>query len=214
MGDDIRSDRISVYAAYLADLNQFKANRQVETTIRVTVASVLLGGQAYIANNALVDKAAALGSMDLTTWVPIVAVFIIGSIGWYFCRDWKRLMENFRDASRDKYEHLELLERKYPELEATGAQLFLFERLKRDERKAMSHKQARQPEATSAGRGIAQMAKSSRRTSDSWVRLAAFFRNVFPALGITVPVFKLLVVLDAGAQLSDRLAPLWHTIGH
>src|SRR5262249_53303321 len=119
---------VEVYTAYLEDVNQLRATRTAIDNTYVAVMAIFLGGAAYIASSFLLPpRLGDLANASFETWVPILAVMAIGSVGGIFCRTWHQLIEDNRKSISFKFKNLEKMERQFPELQRVGAQLFVEE---------------------------------------------------------------------------------------
>ncbi len=88
---------VEIYKAYLEDTHEMRQERLNADNIRVTIVTLFLGAQAYLASNILSDpKEASLRSLTLGSWVPIISIFAAGLVGYFFCINWMKLTEDYR----------------------------------------------------------------------------------------------------------------------
>lgn len=211
-------DTIAVYVAYLNDVNQLRTSRQTDNTTRLGVVTLLLGGQAFLINSVLTDvrqAQPAFNEAGLVSWIPIVAIALVGVVGCYFCHNWRRLLDDTQRTLNFKFGNLEAMERDHAALRIADAQLFLRERDDRHSSasRSWSAKQLAAPQQRVATDDSQRPNKSGsakkrrflgfrRRTSKRGVSkraadLARFFFWLFLVSSVGTVVTKSLVVFGA-----------------
>ncbi|MGO8949111.1 MAG: hypothetical protein ACLQUY_15985 [Ktedonobacterales bacterium] len=168
---------VEIYKAYLEDTHELRQERVNADNIRVTIVTLFLGAQAYIASTVLTDPAgASLRAITLASCAPIFSAIAAGVVGYIFCNNWKALSKDYSNNLAVKYAELLQLETKRSDLlEPLGANLFTEEKNERAKAKAA---------AGQGDRGV------SRRNVD----LQDFFKVVFALVIIGVIVAKILGV--------------------
>jgi hypothetical protein len=132
------SDRplLEAYKAYIHDVNELRASRLNETIVRVTVATLFLGAEAYIISQLLMKAPSIyLPDLDIVTWLPALALIgvyagalaLVTYIGRRFCTNWFRLNDDLTDAINVKFTNLRILEETSYDLRNAGATLFIEE---------------------------------------------------------------------------------------
>jgi len=193
---------VEVYTAYLEDVNQLRATRTAIDNTYVTVVAIFLGGAAYIASSFLLPpRVGDLANASLETWVPILAVMAIGSVGAIFCRTWHQLIEDNRKSISFKFKNLEKMERQFPELQRVGAQLFMEEYYDR-------HPEKRPLPAAPASSAVQPLptveeTRDKRGASARTLALQQLFGRVFAILVFGTPLVKGLAILGVS------MTPLW-----
>lgn len=187
LGREIKDELVvEVYRAYLEDTHQLRAERQAIDSVRVTIVTLFLGAEAYVASTVFTDpQAHSLSSLTVTSWIPVITSVLIGFVGYLFCDNWKKLSLDFKKNLNFKYTGLEIMERDWKDqLQPIGADLFTREKEER---------------AKARSRGVGQ------RVQD----LQEFFKGVFVALIVGVLTPKLSVVAFIVAQSHWHVLHLW-----
>jgi hypothetical protein len=205
---------VAIYATYIEDVNQLRTSRQTDNTTRLGVVTLLLGAQAFLINTVLTDVQGTRPSFltsTLVSWVPIVAITSIGIVGWYFCRNWVRLLADTQRTLNLKFANLEAMERESPALQDAGAQLFRKERAERHRGEkteapapAQVEKSPGEPSTSTSPGPLAApsapltSARASRNRPQSGVskrvtELARFFTWLFLVNSIGAPLAKVLI---------------------
>ncbi len=179
---------VEIYKAYLEDTHEMRQERLNADNIRVTIVTLFLGAQAYLASNILSDpKEASLRSLTLGSWVPIISIFAAGLVGYFFCINWMKLTEDYRKTLGAKYKGLLTLETTRKNLlEPLGANLFTQESEERQHAKALA-----------AGKG-------SRGVNRRNQQLQEFFKVVFILVTSGMILAKLVGIAITIAQTN------WH----
>jgi hypothetical protein len=105
-------DLFDVYSVAIEDTNELKNYGQRIDSMYVTILTLILAGDAYVAAGARFD-----------TWVPVAATAGIGLVGLAFCLRWLRGLANLNQILNHRYQWLRDLEAE-PELQRVGADLF------------------------------------------------------------------------------------------
>lgn len=183
---------VEVYKAYIEDVNQLRAGRGVQDTIYVTILTIVLGAQGYIANSLFSgSQLTGISNTGIASWVPVVMVIAIGVVGYTFCGNWQRITRDNQRSISFKFKNLESMERRWPVLKSVGAQLFLEEYYDRHPERRPAMSASVEPGGTpvssakAANRGVAARARD----------LQILFRNVFVLLGVAVFMIKLAAVV-------------------
>jgi hypothetical protein len=105
-------DLFDVYAVAIEDTNQLKSYGQRIDSVYVTIVTLILAGDAYVAANSKFDN-----------WLSVVVTGGIGIVGVAFCLRWLRGLSSVNDILVHRYEWLRNLE-STAELEHLRANLF------------------------------------------------------------------------------------------
>jgi hypothetical protein len=92
-------DVFDVYVAAIQDTNELKNYGQRIDSVYVTILTLILAGDAYVAASSRLDG-----------WVPVVVTIGIGIIGLIFCQRWRRGLRNLNTILTFRYEWLRDLE--------------------------------------------------------------------------------------------------------
>lgn len=93
-------DAFDVYVAAINDTNELKSYGQRIDSVYVTILTLILAGDGYVAAASRFDS-----------WVPVVVTVGIGLIGLIFCRRWRRGLINLDKIVSHRYDWLRALER-------------------------------------------------------------------------------------------------------
>jgi hypothetical protein len=190
---------VEVYKAYIEDVNQLRSSRATLDNLYVTILTILLGAQAYVANLLFsgTEKdsvVAILQSLNLENWIPAIGAAVIGAVGSLFCSNWSRISADNKRSLNFKYKNLEEMEQKWPVLQRVGAQLFIEEFYDRHpDRRPPSTDKGKTPVEDPARSSIQR--GSNRGISARAAELQQLFRNVFLLLGTVPLIVKTAVVL-------------------
>ncbi|MGH2518109.1 MAG: RipA family octameric membrane protein, partial [Ktedonobacterales bacterium] len=101
-----------VYTVAIDDTNQLRSYGQRIDSVYVTIVTLILAGDAYVAASAKFDN-----------WIPVIVTAGVGFVGIAFCQRWLRGMTNLNEILSQRYTWLRKLE-SMPELAELGANLF------------------------------------------------------------------------------------------
>lgn len=193
---DLDDLRVDVYRAYLEDVNDLREDRQKYNSLYVTVATVLLGAQAFVASTPFGSTLARqIVNISLSPAQATLGAVVIGVVGVYFCINWLRLIRNYGDSLRFKYKNLKAMEANYPVLQDAGARLFTAEDEDRNTRSG------------EAGKG-GNKSRTSRRTTRNAEDLARFFRVLF----VVIPLIPFATLVAQLPSVSALVGPVVHTV--
>jgi hypothetical protein len=105
-------DRFDVYQVAIDDLHHSKTLGQSIDTLYVTILTLVLGGDAYVA---------AISRFD--SWVPVGATLAIGIVGLAVTERWRQGGANLYRIITNRYAWLREAER-HPDLACVGANFF------------------------------------------------------------------------------------------
>jgi hypothetical protein len=108
-------DAFDVYAVAIQDTNELKNYGQRIDSVYVTILTLILAGDGYVAAASRFDS-----------WIPVAVTVGIGIVGFIFCQRWQRGLINLNDILNHRYEWLRELERTQ-HLRGIGANLFTSE---------------------------------------------------------------------------------------
>jgi hypothetical protein len=170
---------VDLYKVFIEDANHLREERQSDNNVRVTIASLLLGGEAIMA---IILLSPALGkdlaSFSLPPLVAGLAMLGVAVVGWVFCHNWLNLLDDYKQTLGFKYSRLLKLEKRYPELQSRGGTLFTDEEENR---------------------------KSPRGSTKRTQQLAGFFRWVFVAILVAALAVKVLSLPPIAVWLPSWL---------
>lgn len=108
-------DVFDVYSVAISDTNELRSYGQRIDSVYVTILTLILGGDAYVAAASRFDS-----------WVPVIVTAGIGLVGLNFCQRWLRGLKNHSIIVRYRYDWLRNLEAT-DELRRLHADLFTSE---------------------------------------------------------------------------------------
>ena len=222
MSDSDINQLIEVYRAYIEDVNELRASRLGENAIRVTIVTLFLGAQAFIASSLLSQtEVATFSSFDLQSWLPVLAIAVIGYLGFRFSRNWAKLMRELTQTIGEKFTHLRLMEEKSDALRNAGGVLFIEEYKKRHpdytppiNPSATSSPVPPSPASSAISRpAIPNSRKPVRGAGLSAIELSTFFQALFRTTIFGILVAKGLAVGIYAVTSFGWFAWLSHLIG-
>lgn len=188
-------ETVEIYKAYIEDVNQLRASRLGENSIRVTIATLFLGAQAFIASLLIGDPAKIqITDPEFSRWIPFLTITLVGYLAISFCQAWKKLMEDLTDTINKKFTNLRRLEETYETLNTSGANLFIEEYKQRHpEYVSPWQRDANAPPSAAVERK--PPSKPVRGAGLSAINLADFFLAVFKTVSVSAIVLKGVMVL-------------------
>lgn len=108
-------DVFAVYKLVVEDTNQLSSRRQLLDNLYVTIVTLVLGADAYVAANS-----------HLLDWFPVFVTIGISLVGVVFTNHWRRVLQDLKEVLNFRYAWLKELEAK-PELIQIGAGLYTSE---------------------------------------------------------------------------------------
>lgn len=119
---------VEVYKSYIADANELRASRATENSIRVTVATLFLAGQAYIAGILLPSPVfGRFIDLSFVSAVPVLGIVLVSWIGNRFCGNWVKLMADLTADIKTKFDNLRQMEEQSAALRTARGTLFMRE---------------------------------------------------------------------------------------
>lgn len=103
---------LEVYRIVVEDTNQMLARRQGLDSIYVTIVTLVLAGDGYVAAGSQFDN-----------WLPVVATLGIGIVGYVVTGRWRQGVADLNENLQFRFQWLRDLEAK-PPLAGIGASLF------------------------------------------------------------------------------------------
>ncbi len=108
-------DPFDVYTVAIEDTNQLKSYGQRIDGVYVTILTLILAGDGYVAAASRFDS-----------WIPVAVTAGIGLVGLVFCQRWLHGLTNLNEILSHRYQWLRDLE-STAELKRIGANLFTSE---------------------------------------------------------------------------------------
>lgn len=105
----------AVYKLVIEDTNQLSNRRQMLDNLYVTIVTLVLGADAYIAANS-----------RLADWFPVLVTIGISLVGVIFTNHWRRVLQDLKEVLKFRYEWLKEMEAQ-PDLVQIGACVYTSE---------------------------------------------------------------------------------------